>query len=122
MKPKTDERVPAREAPLLDPLGLKAMDAVVAELRSAAAGSSAPEPARWRELVGRLDAAHGEMGVRMGLLRDRYQLLKRSSAQLADELAWLRDQLDDLRSAESAPAPLASGAADEGRRYSDRWK
>jgi len=123
MKGKPEERCAPKEGPLLDPLGLRALAAAAARMRAAATGPAAPDPRRWRELVERLDAAHGELGERMALLRDRYQLLKRSSAQLADEVAWLRDQLDDLRSAESAPAPQPTGGgSDEGRRYADRWK
>jgi hypothetical protein len=107
-----------------DPMGLKALDAAVEELRAEAArgGDGPGEP--WRSLVAQLDAAHRALTARMDLLRDRYGLLKQSSAQLADEVAWLRDQLDDLASAEDAQEPRgeSKGGGEESRRYTDRWK
>jgi hypothetical protein len=106
-----------------DPLGLKALDAAVAELgeESARLGDASSET--WRSATARLETAHRAFTVKMDLLRDRYSLLKQSSAQLADELAWLRDQLDDLSSAEAPPEPrTAVRSGDESRRYTDRWK
>jgi hypothetical protein len=116
-----------------DPLGLKAMDAAIAALRNESARRSAEPDDTWRSLVAQLEAAHGAMALKMDLLRDRYGLLKQTSAQLADEVAWLRDQLDDLASAdEVAPkpgiAPKQRSGAEAGqaqraeRRYTDRWK
>jgi hypothetical protein len=117
-----------------DPLGLQALESAVARLREAAAApadTSSSKP--WVELVSQLDAAHEAVELKMDLLRDRYAVLKRTSAQLADEVAWLRDQLDDLVSAQAnepdpgsavEPAPAASnrqGFTGE-RRYADRWK
>jgi len=107
-----------------DPMGLKALDAAVEELRAEAArgGEGPSEP--WRSLVAQLDAAHSALTARLDLLRDRYGLLKQSSAQLADEVAWLRDQLDDLASADDAAQEQrgAEKGGEEGRRYTDRWK
>jgi hypothetical protein len=115
-----------------DPLGLKELEAAVAELRFGSARLADAPSETWRSLVARLDTAHRAFAVKMELLRDRYGLLKRSSAQLADEVAWLRDQIDDLSSAEDAPkpgtaqkSPSAAGAgqtASAERRYTDRWK
>ncbi|MCK9463294.1 MAG: hypothetical protein M0R80_27050 [Proteobacteria bacterium] len=105
-----------------DPLGLKQLDTVLAELRSEASGPAAPTTETWRSLVSRLDAAYDAFSAKMDLLRDRYGVLKRTSAQLADEVAWLRDQLDDL-SSEDEPSPK-SGTAPKPRaerRYADRW-
>jgi len=106
---------------LKDPLGLKALKAAVAALGEEAGRQPAAPGDSWHELVSRLDAAHEVFALKMDLLRDRYGLLKQSSAQLADELAWLRDQLDDLASAETV-AQEPSTAAKTERRYTDRWK
>jgi len=114
-----------------DPLGLKELDAIVAELRSEASGPETPTAETWRSLVSRLDAAHDAFEVKMDLLRDRYGILKQTSAQLADEVAWLRDQLDDLSSEDESAtkpgaAPKAPSVAPTGqapraeRRYVDR--
>jgi phage tail tape-measure protein len=115
-----------------DPLGLKELDAVVTELRSEASGPEAPTNETWRSLVSRLDTAYDAFEVKMDLLRDRYGVLKQTSAQLADEVAWLRDQLDDLScedesatkpgAAPKAPSEAATGQAQRvERRYVDRW-
>jgi hypothetical protein len=110
-----------------DPLGLKEMDAAIAALRDECARRSAEPDEAWRSLVARLEAAHGVLALKMDLLRDRYGLLKKTSAQLADEVAWLRDQLDDLASAdEAAQKPFSAAKAGDApkteRRYTDRWK
>ena len=110
-----------------DPLGLRAMDAAVAALQNESARRSADPDGTWRSLVAQLEAAHGALVLKMDLLRDRYGLLKQTSAQLADEVAWLRDQLDDLSSADETAQTQPSAAKAEGapkaeRRYTDRWK
>jgi hypothetical protein len=117
-----------------DPLGLQALHAAVTALRDAAARQDGAPGEPWRALVGQLEVAHRALALKLDLLRDRYGLLKKSSAQLADEVAWLRDQLDDLASADEGiakpvPQPGAKPAdapADRPprreRRYSDRWK
>jgi len=110
-----------------DPLGIKALDAAVAALRDEAASGETGPSTTWRSLVPHLEAAHRTLALKMDLLRDRYGLLKQTSAQLADEVAWLRDQLDDLASAdEAAPKPPSSAEAGQTpraeRRYTDRWK
>jgi hypothetical protein len=115
-----------------DPLGIRTLDAAVAALRDESARRSAEPDGTWRSLVAQLEAAHGALALKMDLLRDRYGLLKQTSAQLADEVAWLRDQLDDLASADALPEPgaaqkpRASTEADQNpraeRRYTDRWK
>ena len=122
---------------LKDPLGLSALESAVAELCAAVAQRPPAAEAAWPELVGTLDAAHTAFALKMDLLRDRYRLLKQSSAQLADEVAWLRDQLDDLASAdddagETDAAPIPDTAAKPGsaagdassseRRRTDSWK
>jgi hypothetical protein len=111
-------------ANIKDPLGLKSLEAAVAELLGESARQQDAAHGKWRSLVSRLDAAHSAFELKMELLRDRYGLLKQTSAQLADEVAWLRDQLDDVASAEitEEPSPGAKPVGDEGRRYSDRWK
>jgi hypothetical protein len=115
-----------------DPLGLKALETAVAELCADSARFGDAPSEEWRSRVARLDSAHCAFAVKMDLLRDRYGLLKQSSAQLADEVAWLRDQLDDISSAEDAPKPgtasKSPSAAEAGqtasaeRRYTDRWR
>jgi len=110
-----------------DPLGLKALDAAVAALRDETARRADAPSETWRSLVAQLEAAHGALELKMDLLRDLYGLLKQTSAQLADEVAWLRDQLDDLASADEAaqkPETVAEAghAPRAERRYTDRWK
>jgi hypothetical protein len=109
-----------------DPLGLKALEAAVAAVCADSARLGDAPSETWRSLTARLDTAHRAFAVKMDLLRDRYSLLKQSSAQLADELAWLRDQLDDLSSAEDAPKPHPAAKVGDTpnaeRRYTDRWK
>jgi hypothetical protein len=106
-----------------DPLGARALAAAVAALRAASQGGSPEGREALPDLVSRLEAAHGELSLKMELLRDRYELLKRSSAHLAEEVVWLRDQLDDLRSTER-PQPQTAVPPPQGadhRRYADRW-
>jgi len=103
-----------------DPLGIKALDVAVAALRDEAACRDAVPNETWRSLVSHLEASHRALALKMDLLRDRYGVLKQTSAQLANEVAWLRDQLDDLASVETPPKP--GNAAKTERRYTDRWK
>ena len=79
----------------------------------------AERPERWSLLVDQLDAAFGRTAELYEMLKDRYLLLKRHTAQLEDELGWLRDQVDDLasRGDEKPPHP---GPGRPRRRYEDR--
>lgn len=103
-----------------DPLNLAALASAVAALRLAALDGTGQGREAIPALTVRLDAAHAEFAQRMELLRDRYALMKRTSAQLAEELAWLRDQLDDLSCAPEPEPPADRG--DGQRRYADRWQ
>jgi len=81
-------------------------------------------PSRWILCVEGLERSMENVLAKYELLRDRYALLKRSNSQLADEVAWLRDQCDDLfQEPAGATAPREAGKPDDqaGRRYSDRW-
>jgi len=105
-------------------LGIRALATAVEALRSTVQGDGSETREELPELVARLEAAHRDFSVKMGMLRDRYSHLKKTSAQLAEELTWLRDQLDDLNSAEESalrPASKNGGAAEQ-RRYADRWR
>jgi hypothetical protein len=108
-----------RNATARDPLGLAALAAAVEALRAAALEGPKKDGDAVPALTARLDAAHREFAVRMELLRDRYSLLKSTSAQLAEEVAWLRDQLDDLSCAGEPDDPGPAGGSDQ-RRYVDR--
>jgi hypothetical protein len=107
-----------------DPLGLQALASAVAAVHAAAHAEPPADPESMRGVASRLKTAHSDFSVKMDLLRDRYALLKKTCAQLAEELAWLRDQLDDLRSDEersgSDATPPAMGS--DHRRYTDRWR
>jgi hypothetical protein len=107
-----------------DPLGIRALASAVDALRSAAQNDGAENREALPDLVARLETAHRDFSIKMDLLRDRYCHLKKTSAQLAEELTWLRDQLDDLNSAEESAAlpPPKNGAGTEQRRYADRWR
>jgi hypothetical protein len=112
-----------------DPMGLVAVGEVVsrlARLKAEAATSRAGRPGRWALCVDQLEQAFAVLAEKYELLRDRYALLKRSNAQLAEELSWLRDQCDDLATGRPAGPPRETGGpGDRGkprRRYSDRWK
>ncbi|MBW2277460.1 MAG: hypothetical protein JRF63_08210 [Deltaproteobacteria bacterium] len=76
--------------------------------------------------VEHLEQAFSLVAEKYELLRDRYALLKRSNAHLADELSWLRDQCDDLATGRPVGPPREKGGpGDQGkprRRYSDRWR
>jgi hypothetical protein len=81
-------------------------------------------PSRWILCVEGLEKSMETVLAKYELLRDRYALLKRSNSQLADEVAWLRDQCDDLFQEPAAvPAQPEGGKPDDpaARRYSDRW-
>lgn len=100
-EPRRHDRRPAEG----DPLGLvalaEAIDRLV-RLRDELLDSAA-RPARWVLCVDGIERAYGAVAEKYELLRDRYALLKRGNAQLADELSWLRDQCDDLASGRLDP-------------------
>jgi len=102
-----------------DPLGLVALGEAIerlARLRDEALDSAA-RPARWVLCVEGLERTYQAVAEKYELLRDRYALLKRGNAQLADELSWLRDQCDDLSSGRLDPlaeVPPPPGAGREG--------
>ena len=105
-----------------DPLGLVALGEAIdrlARLRDEALDSAAGRPARWVLCVDGLERVYATVAEKYELLRDRYALLKRGNAQLADELSWLRDQCDDLASgrldplAEVPPPPGAGPRSEE---------
>jgi len=112
-----------------DPMGLLALGEAVsrlARLREDAAGEGNGRPERWTICVEQLEKTFSVVAEKYELLRDRYALLKRSNAHLADELSWLRDQCDDLATGHPVGPPRDKGGpGDQGkprRRYSDRWR
>jgi len=112
-----------------DPMGLLALGETVsrlAHLRENEASKGAGRPGRWMIDVEHLEQAFSLVAEKYELLRDRYALLKRSNAHLADELSWLRDQCDDLATGRPVGPPREKGGpGDQGkprRRYSDRWR
>jgi hypothetical protein len=113
---KRFERRPAEG----DPLGLVALGEAIerlVRLRDEAFDAAA-RPARWMSCADGLERAYAAVAEKYELLRDRYALLKRSNAQLADELGWLRDQCDDLASGRldplaEVPAPPGAARGDE---------
>jgi len=102
-----------------DPLGLVALGEAIGRLVHLRdeARESAARPARWLLCVDGLEQAYGAVAEKYELLRDRYALLKRSNAQLADEVSWLGDQCDDLASGRFDPlgevAPPPGAETDE---------
>ena len=109
-----------------DPLGLGALGVAVRRLarlgrEDAGAGR---RPARWSVLADDIERRFEDAAERYEMLRDRYALLKRLNAQLADELEWLRDQVDDLAAQTASPAtPSArteSSPPEPRRRFDDR--
>lgn len=105
-----------------DPLGLRSLDLAIDRLSSLREESGVQvRVSRWGICVDHLKRAFEETRFKHELLKDRYALLKRSNAQLADEVAWLRDQLDDAHTdgsvkAVAPPLPPARSS----RRYDDR--
>jgi hypothetical protein len=77
-------------------------------------------PERWSLLVDQLDRVFGHTAELYEMLKDRYLLLKRHTAQLEDELGWLRDQVDDLASSREQSPAAPSGPGRPRRRYEDR--
>jgi cell division protein FtsB len=67
----------------LDPIGLTALGETIA----AASGD---------EGIARINAMYQAVLRRYTALQDRYRLLKAANRQLAEEVAWLRDQCDDF--------------------------
>ena len=76
MKDKLNEKNP-------DPIGLR----VLGEAIATAAGE---------EDIAHIDEVYQMVTRRYTALQDRYRLLKASNRQLAEEVAWLRDQCDDF--------------------------
>ena len=109
---------PGKQAP--DPLGMALLRDIVSRLMQLRDESERPE--RWSILVDQLDAAFGSTAELYEMLRDRYLLLKRHTAQLEDELGWLRDQLDDLAAfREEGPASKPGpGHSRPRRRFEDQ--
>jgi hypothetical protein len=112
-----------------DPMGLMALGEAVARLarlREDSMGPGESRPTRWMICAEQLERAFAVVAEKYELLRDRYALLKRSNAHLADELSWLRDQCDDLATGRPTGPPRDKGGpGDQGkprRRYSDRWR
>lgn len=110
-------------------MGLMALGESVARLvrlREDSLDKGRGRPARWTLCVEQLEQTFSVVAEKYELLRDRYALLKRSNAHLADELSWLRDQCDDLATGEpTGPPREVGGPGDQGkprRRYSDRWR
>ena len=105
-----------------DPLGLRSLERTIDRLSSLREdGGPQMRISRWALCVDHLKLAFEETVFKHELLKDRYALLKRSNAQLADEVAWLRDQLDDAHTNEpvktvAPPLPPARST----RRYDDR--
>lgn len=111
----------AKVTPQGDPLGFDELKGAVARLVRLKAEEQ--KTSRWTICVEGLEKALEGATMKYELLRDRYALLKRSNSQLADEVAWLRDQCDDLftdrvgdeQQSEANPEGVAA------RRYSDRF-
>ena len=105
-----------------DPLGLRTLDLAIDRLSSLRDdGGKRMRTSRWGICVDHLKRAFEETRFKHELLKDRYALLKRSNAQLADEVAWLRDQLDDAHTdgpAKTVTPPLPRARST--RRYDDR--
>jgi len=114
---KKRETEPSAQA--FDPLGMVALKEIVSLMMRERDEARLPEGAS--PMVDRLDAAFGRTAELYEMLKDRYLLLKRHTAQLEDELGWLRDQVDDLASLrESAPVQPKPGRPR--RRYEDRGR
>jgi hypothetical protein len=131
MATKTKGRAPKDNPPAghSDPMGLVHLGEVVsrlARLKVEVSGRGTARPGRWVPIVGQLEQSFAVVAEKYELLRDRYALLKRSNAQLAEELSWLRDQCDDLASGRPVGPPRETGGPGDGakprRRYSDRWR
>ncbi len=108
-----------------DPLGLRSLDLAIDRLSSLREdGGAQMRVSRWGICVDHLKRAFEETRFKHELLKDRYALLKRSNAQLADEVAWLRDQLDDAHTdgPAKAVAPPPLPPARSTRRYDDRGR
>ena len=102
-----------------DPLGLRSLENAVSRL--VALKEETPESGRSRMAlcIDQLQTAMKGMLLKHEMLKDRYALLKRSNAQLADEVSWLRDQFDDL-GGDVDDNPVSSNGGST-RRYTDRW-
>ena len=97
-----------------DPLGLLALGSALERM-----------PADVRGISGVTDV-YAMVMSRYTALQDRYRLLKAAHRQLAEEVAWLRDQCDDfaleaedafghdMEGAAEAPAATASAPRREG--------
>ncbi|HUT76721.1 MAG TPA: hypothetical protein VM285_03485 [Polyangia bacterium] len=108
---------PGKQAP--DPLGMVPLRDIVSRLIQLRDESQRPE--RWSLLVDQLDAAFDRTAELYEMLKDRYLLLKRHTAQLEDELGWLRDQVDDLASfREEETVPEEPDRSRPRRRLEDR--
>jgi hypothetical protein len=76
-----------------DPIGLSGLGQYIGDIRKR---PWAQQPGAGRndlEVLGRVFESVNES---YEALQDRYLLLKESNRQLAEEVAWLRDQCDDL--------------------------
>ncbi len=104
-----------------DPLGLRSLARAIDRLSALREdGGEKMRPSRWALCVDHLKSAFQETVIKNELLKDRYALLKRSNAQLADEVAWLRDQLDDTHTEDPAKTEAPVSSARSTRRYDDR--
>jgi len=104
-----------------DPLGLRSLARAIDRLSSLSEdGGAKMRPSRWALCVDHLKHAFEETVFKHELLKDRYALLKRSNAQLADEVAWLRDQLDDVHTDDPPKTAAPATSARSTRRYDDR--
>lgn len=108
--------------PVGDPLGLEELSEAVKRLaRLRDEEGSRGRPTRWAACADGLEKALENVLLKYELLRDRYALLKRSNSQLADEVAWLRDQCDDVFPRPEASEETAPTGDSIRRRYSDRF-
>ena len=76
MKNELNENAP-------DPIGLHMLGEAIATAAS-------------EDDLAQIDEIYQMVMRRYTALRDRYRLLKASNRQLAEEVAWLRDQCDDF--------------------------
>ncbi len=67
-----------------DPLGLHQLGRIIREAKRSGEGAD------------RIEEAYERVLANYCTLTDRYQLMKATARQLAEEVAWLRDQCDDF--------------------------
>ena len=124
---KNDTQVAQKETNSNDPLGLKLLGEVIANITQLNdKNANLESSSKWTAYVNQLADSYDTVATKYELLRDRYSLLKRSNSQLHDELVWLRDQFDDLCSLSSSELKdhideQETDKTPQSTRYKDRW-